>query len=215
MYSHSISRQADGIRQELHERSGGAESLKHQIQEIIAGDFLICQRSADGEVPALDVVDERVSRVVTGWRPLQRFACHVACCAKGTTLGGSSPSFGVFYDLVSNVFERLGLGLPDSAADHGIARFQMEEICRSGPVFDLGVPEVCRGVRLVWTLVLREANVPIDAHERTAIGTRIGDESAADLFECRREVCDQTKERRLDVGLVALLVRQEPLALVV
>src|SRR5215469_17909615 len=78
MCSHSISRQADGIRQELHERSGAAESLKHQIQEIITGDFLICQWSADGEVLALDVVDERVSRVVTGWRPLQRFACHAA-----------------------------------------------------------------------------------------------------------------------------------------
>src|SRR5262245_22620109 len=76
--SHSISRQANGIRQELHERSRGAESLKHQIQEIVAGHFLICQRSADGEVLALDVVDERVSRVITGWRPLQRFACHAA-----------------------------------------------------------------------------------------------------------------------------------------
>jgi len=78
MCSHSISRQANGIRQELHERSRAAESLKHQIQEIVAGHFLICQRSADGEVLALDVVDERVSGVITGWRPLQRFACHAA-----------------------------------------------------------------------------------------------------------------------------------------
>src|SRR5262250_3164529 len=50
---------------------------------------------------------------------------------------------------------------------------------------------------------------------RAAIGTRIGAESAADLFERRREVRDQTQERRLDVGLVALLVRLEPPALVV
>src|SRR5262245_45436959 len=55
----------------------------------------------------------------------------------------------------------------------------------------------------------------IDTHHRAAIGTRIGDESAADLFERRREVRDQTQERRLDVGLVALLVRLEPPALVV
>ena len=57
MCSDSISRQADGIRQELHERSGAAESLKHQIQEIITGDFLICQWSADGKVLPLDVFD--------------------------------------------------------------------------------------------------------------------------------------------------------------
>src|SRR5262250_1231663 len=50
---------------------------------------------------------------------------------------------------------------------------------------------------------------------RAAIGPRISDESAADLFERRREVRDQTQERRLDVGLVALLVRLEPTALVV
>jgi len=67
MCSHSISRQANGIRQELHERSRAAESLKHQIQQIVAGHFLICQRSADGEVLALDVVDERVSGVIPGW----------------------------------------------------------------------------------------------------------------------------------------------------
>src|SRR5262249_966920 len=109
----------------------------------------------------------------------------------------------------------LGLGLPDSAADHGVAWFQMKEICRSGPVFALGVPEVRRGVRLVWTLVLREANVPIDARERTSVGSRISNEIRIDLFETRRQIGDQTQERRLDVGLVALLVRLEPLALVV
>src|SRR5215813_10884465 len=154
MCFHSISRQAYGIRYELHERSRGAESLKHQIQEAIAGDFPICQRSADGEVLALDVVDERVSRVVTGWRPLQRFSCHSACRAKGTTRGRSAPPFGISGDLVSNFFERLGLGLPDSAADHRIAWFEMQVICRSGPVFALGVPEVRSDGRLVWTLVL-------------------------------------------------------------
>src|SRR5215467_13263728 len=78
MCPHGISRQADSTRQELHERRGGTESLKHQIQEIVAGYFLVCQRSADGEVLALDVFDKPVSRVVTGWRPLQRFACHAA-----------------------------------------------------------------------------------------------------------------------------------------
>src|SRR5215472_10095898 len=169
MCSHSISRQADGIRQELHERSGGAESLKHQIQEIIAGDFLICQRSAEGEVLALDVVDERVSRVVTGWRPLQRFACHAACRAKGTTRDRAAPPFGISGDLVSNFFERLWLRLPDSAADHGIAWFEMQVIYRSCPGLALSVPEVRSSVCFVGTLVLWEANVPIDAHHQMRI----------------------------------------------
>ena len=48
MCSHSISRQADGVRQELHERSGGAESLKHQIPKIVAGHFLIIARGQVG-----------------------------------------------------------------------------------------------------------------------------------------------------------------------
>src|SRR5215469_4745227 len=207
--------QAYGIRQELHERSRGAESLKHQIQEIIAGYFLICQRRADGEVFALDVFDKRVSRVVTGWRPLQRFTCHAAGRAKGPTRGRSAPLFGISGDLGSNFFERLGLGLPNSAADHGVAWCQMKEICRSGPVFALGVPEVRRGVRLVRALVFRKPYVAINTQHRAAIGPRIGDESAADLFERWREVGDQTQERRLDVGLVAILVRLEPPALVV
>src|SRR5215813_8340277 len=133
----------------------------------------------------------------------------------GTTRDRSAPPFGISGDLVSNLFERLGLRVPDSAADHGVAWFQMKEICRNGPVFAIRVPEVRRGVRLVRALVFRKPYVAIDTHHRAAIGTRIGDESAADLFECGREVRDQTQERRLDVGHVALLVRLEPPALVV
>src|SRR5579864_4971202 len=91
----------------------------------------------------------------------------------------------------------------------------MKEICRSGPVFALGVPEVRRGVCLVRALVFRKPYVAIDTHHRAAIGARIGDESAADLFERRLDVRNQTQERRLDVGLEALLVRLEPPALVV
>ena len=125
------------------------------------------------------------------------------------------PTFGISGDLVSKFLERLWLRLPDSAADHGVAWFQMKEICRNGPVFAIRMPEVRRGVRLVRALVFRKPYVAIDTHHRAAIGTRIGDESAADLFERRREVRDQTQERRLDVGLVALLVRLEPPALVV
>src|SRR5215471_12865662 len=91
----------------------------------------------------------------------------------------------------------------------------MKEVSRSSPVFAFGLPEVRRGVRLVWTLVLREANVPIDAHHRATLGARVGDESAADLFECGRQIGDQPKKRLLDVRLITLLVRLEPSALVV
>src|SRR5262249_24930861 len=91
----------------------------------------------------------------------------------------------------------------------------MKEICRSGPVFALGVPEVRRGVRLVWTLVLREANVPIDAHERTSVGSRISDKIRIDLFETWRQIGDQPEERPAHVIFVALLVRKKPLPLVV
>src|SRR5215475_10370762 len=78
-----------------------------------------------------------------------------------TTRGRSAPPFGISGDLVSNFFERLGLGLPDSAADQGVAWFQMKKICRSGPVFALGVPEVRPGVRLVRALVFRKPYVAI------------------------------------------------------
>src|SRR5215471_7723473 len=91
----------------------------------------------------------------------------------------------------------------------------MKEVSRSSPVFAFGVPEVRSGVCFVWTLVLREANVPIDAHHRAAIGARVGDESAADLFECGRQIGDQSEKRLLDVRLITLLVRLEPSALVV
>src|SRR5262249_8288076 len=91
----------------------------------------------------------------------------------------------------------------------------MKEICRNSPVFAIRVPEVRRGVRFVGALVFRIPYTAMDTQHRAAMGTRVGDESAADLFERRREVRDQTQERRLDVGLVALLVRREPPALVV
>src|SRR5215468_9286953 len=92
----------------------------------------------------------------------------------------------------------------------------MKEICRNGPVFSgIRMPEVRGGVRLVRALVFRKPYVAIDTHHGAAIGTRIGDESDTDPLERRREVSDQTQERRLDIGLVALLVRLEPRALVV
>src|SRR5262249_32587705 len=204
-----------GIRQELYERSCGAESLKHQIPKIVAGYFLVSQWSADGEVLALDVFDKRVSRVVTGWRPLQRFACRAACCAKGSTRGRSAPPFGISGDLVSKFFERLGLGLPNSAADHAVAWFEMEVICRSCPGLSLGMPKVCGGMGFVRTFVLREANVPIDAHERTSVGSRISDEIRIDLFETWRQIGDQSQEWHPHVIFVAPLVRKKPLPLVV
>src|SRR5215470_1397791 len=91
----------------------------------------------------------------------------------------------------------------------------MKVVGRSGAVLVFFVPEVCAHAGLVRALVFRKPYVTIDTHHRAAIGTRIGDESAADLFERRREVRDQAQERRLDVSLVALLVRLEPTALVV
>src|SRR5215467_3970292 len=191
MCFHSISRQAYGIRYELHERSRGAESLKHQIQEAIAGDFPICQRSAQGEVLPLDVVDERVSRVVTGWRPLQRFACHAAGRAKGTTRDRAAPPFGISGDLVSNFFERLWLRLPDSTADHGIPWFEMQVICRSCPGLALGVPEVRSGVCLVRALVFRKADVAVNAHHRSPVWAGIGDKTRCDVLQFRRKVADQ------------------------
>src|SRR5262249_219003 len=90
----------------------------------------------------------------------------------------------------------------------------MKEICRRGPVFALGVPEVRRGVRLVWTLVLREANVPINAHKRTSGGAWIGDEIRANLLETGGQIGDQPQERPANLIFVTQLVRKQPLPLV-
>jgi hypothetical protein len=77
------------------------------------------------------------------------------------------------------------------------------------------VAEVDADVRLVRSLVMREARVAVDPEQRPADGLRLGLEVRADLAQLGREVADELEGRLLRVLDVASLVRLEPLAVVV
>ena len=105
--------------------------------------------------------------------------------------------------------------MPDPAAGEDFARRQVQ--VEAGRVHVLGLlvlePDARRG--LVRRLVLREARVAVDAEQRAADAPGVGPQVRADLAQVRLEVLDEGERRLEHVGLVAVLVGVEPLAVVV
>src|SRR6185312_6125919 len=67
----------------------------------------------------------------------------------------------------------------------------------------------------VRQLVVGVARVAVDAVQRTAVLARVGAVVRADLRQRRLQVGDQDEERLAHVALVVVLVRVEPVAMVV
>src|SRR5215471_13101142 len=68
---------------------------------------------------------------------------------------------------------------------------------------------------LVRTLVLRESDVAVDPHHRTAIWSRVRNKMAIDLLQAGREVGDKSQEWILHLRLITFFVGHEPIAIVV
>jgi len=75
--------------------------------------------------------------------------------------------------------------------------------------------EFHRDVRFIGTLVGREACVAIDAEQRASSRARIGYQVRGDIVEHGSEVSDESECRFMGVSLVFILVRLEPVAIVV
>src|SRR5262249_31930944 len=78
-----------------------------------------------------------------------------------------------------------------------------------------GVAKMTGCVFLVGSLVLREADVAINAKHGAAIWARVGDKALRDLEKLRCHSGNERAHRRLHAVPEALLVRLEPGALVV
>src|ERR1043166_203596 len=77
------------------------------------------------------------------------------------------------------------------------------------------MPEVCGYVSLVWTLIFGEADVSVDAHHRSAIRARIGNDMRIDLLETCSKICNQSQKRISHLLFVSSLVRSKPVTVVV
>src|SRR5262249_53894956 len=104
---------------------------------------------------------------------------------------------------------------PDAAAGKDLAGADVQVVAGRVGVLGPLVPKVDAEVGLVGRLVLRETCVPVDTEERAAARPRVGAEVGADLLEPRRDSVDEGESRIEQLLLVALLVRREPVPVVV
>src|SRR5712691_9460956 len=105
--------------------------------------------------------------------------------------------------------------MPDAGRRETFFRRDVEvkagHACRG---FGLLVKKVDAEVRLVWGFVAGEARVAIDAEQRAAYRTGIGDEARRDPMESRAEITDEAQGGVADLRFESLLVRREPISIV-
>jgi len=105
--------------------------------------------------------------------------------------------------------------VPDAGAGHDVAGLEVQVEARGVGVLGRLVAELDADPGLVGALVLREADVAMDAEQRPLAGPRVGVEVAADTAQPRRELGDELLRRVEQVLLVACPVGLEPVAVVV
>ena len=108
-----------------------------------------------------------------------------------------------------------GVRPPYAGAGEHHAGLELQVEARSVYVSPHLVAEVDTGVCLVGGLVLREADVPVDAEHRPARPPGVGHHVGADAGQLILEVGHKLEKGILDVGSVPLLVGLEPVAPVV
>ena len=185
------------------------------VQEAVARHRLLVEHRVADEVLALEVVDERVIGVVARRCSLERVSAKLEDGCEGRPASGRQPLIRVGCDRRADLAQRRRVRVPDTDAGERTAGLEVEVVARRVGVFREQVAEVDPGLRLVRRLVLREADVAVDAEERAAGGSRVGAKVGADLVEERGEVADELQRRFLDAFFVAALVGLKPLAVVV
>jgi len=105
-------------------------------------------------------------------------------------------------------------GMPQARGGKTASGFDVEIEAGGVNVF-ASVRETHRNVRFVRPLVRRKAGVAVDAEQRAASRARIGYEVGRDFVEGRGEVGYESYGRLMGNGLVFILVRQKPVAIIV
>src|SRR5262249_62244740 len=109
-----------------------------------------------------------------------------------------------------------GMGRQDPARGKTPARLEMKiEAGRIAFLARSEVRKICRYVSLVRTLVLRKADIAIDAKQRTAARSRISDKARADPVKHRCKIRNEAEERIAHRVFISAFVLGEPLTVVV
>ena len=112
---------------------------------------------------------------------------------------------------IPNPSQRARIGLPHSARQKTLPGLEMQiQPRRVHRLTRICMPEVHANMRLVWTLVFRKANVPIDPKQRTAVRLGIRQQPRADFTQAQAQVGDETKAGLAGEFFEFLLVLEKP-----
>src|SRR5208282_1497475 len=118
--------QIERLRKKSHEWRGRLARLDESIHEARRAGVLLAQIGDRHEILALQVLDQRVIRVVALRRALQLVAGELAGCAEFPAADRALPFFGMRDDRVANLRQRRALRMPQAASGEDLADREME-----------------------------------------------------------------------------------------
>src|SRR5262245_54555143 len=116
---------------------------------------------------------------------------------------------------VTNLGECVPVRMPHTTGDKHSPRLEVQVKAGGMHISTCFVTKMCSSVRLVGTLVWREAHIALDAKQRAPIGASVSNEARTDLPQVRPNVTDEAQHGIAHIPLIALLVGVKPLAVVV
>src|SRR5881296_1494807 len=210
--SRDLPGEADRSCEEAVQRVHRLGRLDEGVEELRARDQGVAKAPARDEVLPPQVPYERMIRIVTGRRSLERIALD----------GDPAPDDllpGVRFidDAIADLLQYRRVGMPDAGVGHRLARGHVKIVARRHLLRPgcLRVPEVDPDLRFVGALVRRESDVAVDAGQGSAERLRVRDDEGADLLQALSGIADELQTRLLHGLLVSFLVLREPLFVVV
>jgi dihydrofolate reductase len=195
---------------ERDEGSRLAAGRQEPVHERGRADLVVRELHHDVEVFQLEIVGERMLRIVPGRDALERVPLN------GEAGAHASPFGGALHDPLPNELQAVSIRVPQTSTRKGLPRRQVEiETRRMSVAAALHVWKMGADVGLVRALVLREPHVAVNAEHRSADGPRVGSEVGIDGLQRLGEVADEAQDRRFDIPFVALFVGLEPVPAVV
>ena len=189
-------------------------ALEVPVHEVRAADLGFAEPSVPDVTLALQVLDQRMVWIVALGGTLQRFS-HVGEQGRELRANDALPPTRIRHDRIPDLVQGRVVGHVDTATRKRLAGLDVQVETRGRRFPALVMTEGHADIGLVRALVGREADVAVDSEQRATHRTWVGDKVGTDLLQPRPGVTDEPQRRVADVGLVACLVFQEPVAVVV
>src|SRR5262245_50300050 len=203
-------RQAHRPREELHQRRRAAAGANEARRKVDSAGLRLGEADAGREAQALEVGDERVVGIEAARRAPQR-----VLVVRESDAARAPPFRWLRDDPRADGVEGVGAGMPHARPHEHLAGRQVQIVARRIRVLLRLEGEEESRVGLVRRLVAAEPRIPVDAQQRATRGVRVGDEMGADRPETGRDRRDEAEQWVAYLGEVTVLVRVEPLAVVV